>query len=365
MSHDLRDPNRKKQLLDKLMHLSHRAAQRLGRPAVLMEVCGTHTMAIAKSGIKQLLAGYLELRSGPGCPVCVTDWRDIDQIIAMAGSGQNLVIGTFGDMIRVPGTNSSLEIERAKGAEVEVFYSPTEAVNYAAQHPQKEMVFLGIGFETTTPAIALSVQLAKQKGLGNYSVFSVHKKVSPALYHLLEDGELTVDGLLLPGHVCTITGSKAFDFVAKDYGVPTVIAGFEQEDLLLSLYILLKQVAEGRAENINGYARLVREESNQKAMDLMAQCFYPADVSWRGFGLISQSGLLLRENLAQYDAAKRFPVAIPDTAPPEGCACGEVLKGKISPRECPLFAGACTPLQPIGPCMVSSEGACAAQFLYQ
>jgi len=364
LPNELRDPVLGRQILSKLIPLAHEAARRLGRPAVIMEVCGTHTMAIAKSGLRNLLDGCLELRSGPGCPVCVTDQNDIDKIIALAGR-DNVVVATFGDMLRVPGTVSSLEQERARGTRVEIFYSPLEAVAYAAGHPQEEVVFLGIGFETTAPAIALSIAAAKNRGLPNFSVFSVHKLVPPVMEALLSDPELKIDGLILPGHVCTIAGRKAFDFVSARYGMPAVIAGFEPVDIMQAVYLLLKQITGGQARTVNGYPRLVREEGNRKAQEIMQEYFETADACWRGFGLIPQSGLEIRGKYSFFDAAARFPVEVPELPQAGGCACGDVLKGKITSPECPLFAGACTPLRPVGPCMVSSEGACAAYYHYE
>ncbi|MDD4169820.1 MAG: hydrogenase formation protein HypD [Desulfotomaculaceae bacterium] len=364
MQTELRAPMLGRQMLLKLTSLAQKAARHLGRPAILMEVCGTHTMAIAKSGLRSLLDGCLELRSGPGCPVCVTDHKDIDKIIALARQ-HNVMIATFGDMLRVPGTISSLEQERARGAQIEIFYSPLEAVTFAAGHDQKEVVFLGVGFETTIPGIALSIAAAKSRNIPNYSVFSVHKLVPPVMETLLHDPELNIDGLILPGHVCTITGRSAFDFVAAKYGMPAVIAGFEPVDIVKAVYLLLKQIIDGPIRTANGYPRLVREEGNRNAKEIMKEYFEPADVCWRGFGLIPQSGLAVQKKYSFFDAAVRFPVEVPELLPADGCACGDVLKGKITPPQCPLFAGVCTPLRPVGPCMVSSEGACAVYYHYE
>lgn len=361
---NFREPKLSKKILQGLIPLAQKVADHLGRPAVLMEVCGTHTMAISRGGLKDLLNGCLELRSGPGCPVCVTDYGDIDRIIALAKVPRT-VIATFGDMMRVPGTNSSLERERAQNALVEVFYSPSEAVTFAAKNPQKEVIFLGVGFETTAPVVALSLSVAKNQGLKNYSLFSVHKMVPPVMGALLSDPELRINGFILPGHVSTITGRKAFDFIGLEYNIPAVIAGFELFDIVEAIYLLLKQILNGKAQTINGYTRLVLEEGNVKAREIMAEYFEPVDVSWRGFGLVPQSGLALRREYSFYDARVRFPVKIPESSPPRGCACGSVLKGKISPPECLLFAKGCNPFHPVGPCMVSSEGACAAYYQYE
>ncbi|NPV73235.1 MAG: hydrogenase formation protein HypD [Pelotomaculum sp.] len=347
-----------------LPSLAGAAARRLGRTPVIMEVCGTHTMAIARSGLKSVLAGCIELRSGPGCPVCVTDQRDIDRIVALANL-PGIAIATFGDMLRVPGTGSSLELERARGACVEIFYSPLEAVAYAARNPGKEVVFLGVGFETTAPAIALSIAAAAGQKLPNYTVLSLHKLVPPVMETLLSDPELTVDGFILPGHVSTITGRKAFDFISLKYGRPAVVTGFEEIDILQSVCLLLKQISEGSARTVNGYKRLVREEGNKKAKEILAEYFKPADAFWRGFGLVPQSGLAIKEKYSRFDASAKFALDTPETQPPKGCACGDILKGKLTAPDCPLFARACTPSSPAGPCMVSSEGACAAYYHYE
>lgn len=361
---NFRDPELGKRMVQKVVLLAQEATRRLGRQPVLMEVCGTHTMAIARSGLKSLLAGYLELRSGPGCPVCVTDQEDIDRMIALA-QVPGTVIATFGDMMRAPGTNSSLERERARGTRVEVFYSPVEAIAFAAANPGKEVIFLGVGFETTIPAVALSLVAANKQGLKNYSVFSVHKLVPPVMRALLNDPELRFDGFILPGHVSAITGRRAFDFIASEYGIPAVVAGFEPVDIIGAVYLLMKQLLDSRAETANGYRRLVPEDGNRKARELIMEYFRPAEASWRGFGMVAESGLAFRAEHGFYDAAARFPVTVPVSSSPAGCACGDVLKGKISPSRCRLFAGECTPVSPVGPCMVSSEGVCAACYQYE
>ena len=352
-----------KRFLKRLLQLSGQINDRIGRKIMFMEVCGTHTTVISKSGLRGILAGHMELRSGPGCPVCVTDQADIDTIIALSRL-PDTIVATFGDMIRVPGAHSSLEQERARGARVETFYSPREAVTYAAGHPDKEVIFLGVGFETTIPAIALSLLEARAAGIKNYSIFSVHKVVPPAMKALLNDPEQKIDGFILPGHVCTITGRKAFDFISSDYRFPAVIGGFEEVDVMGAIYLLLRQILDGRVETMNGYRRLVHEDGNIKAQEIMGKCFDPADVSWRGFGSIPGSGLRLKAEYATHDARVRFPIEVPPSSPPEGCSCGEVLRGKLRPDDCPLFSSVCTPVDPVGPCMVSTEGACAAYYQY-
>jgi len=350
-------------LLQKVIELCQALIPAKDRKIVLMEVCGTHTTAISKSGLRSLLSPYLELLSGPGCPVCVTDQDDIDRIVELTRHPQ-VVVATFGDMIRVPGTHSSLEKERAKGAAVEIFYSPHEAVTYAENHPDKEIVFLGVGFETSAPAIAMSMITAQDRKINNYSVLSFHKLVPPAMRVLLNDPEFSVDGFILPGHVAAIIGRKAFDFISTEYRLPAVIAGFESLDILDAIYILLHQLKDKRAQTLIGYTRLVHEEGNRLAQEIMERCFEPVDDVWRGFGPIPHSGLSIRKEFARFDAKIKFPIKVVPSASPKGCSCGDILKGKMKPMECRLYAKACTPSTPVGPCMVSSEGACSAYYQY-
>ncbi len=353
-----------KRLFERLTSLAGDVAAKLGRAAILMEVCGTHTTVIAKNGIKSLLSDWVDLRSGPGCPVCVTDQSDVDRVIALS-CRPDVVIATFGDMVRVPGTVSSLERERAGGAKVEVFYSPMDALAYAHDHPAQQIVFLGVGFETTTPAIAATVVEAKKRQLDNFSVLSVHKVVPPALRALLDDGSFKIDGFILPGHVSAIIGRKAFEFISSEYNLPAVVAGFEAADVLGALYLLLDRIMRSRTQTVNAYTRLVKEDGNPRAREIVSECLEPAHVPWRGFGVIPESGLTFKEGYKDYDATKRFVIDVPDSCPPEGCGCGEVLKGRLKPSECPLFGTLCTPFDPVGPCMVSSEGACAACYQYE
>ena len=352
-----------KQFLEKLIDLAKRVNDTFSRPIQFMEVCGTHTTAISKSGLRGLLCPHIELLSGPGCPVCVTDQAEIDTMIALARI-PNVTVATFGDMIRVPGTESTLEVERARGANVEIFYSPMDTVLYAQDHKDREVVFLGVGFETTAPAVAMSIVEARSKAVQNYSVFSVHKIVPPAMRALLADPELRLDGFILPGHVCTITGRRAFDFISSEYRLPAVVAGFGPMDVMESLYLLMQQMLQDKAETVIGYRRLVHENGNIRAQKVMEECFEIADTPWRGFGVIPGSGLRLKPAFRAHDASARFPIEIKESSPPEGCSCGEVLKGKMKPNQCPLFSTVCTPSDPIGPCMVSSEGACSAYYHY-
>lgn len=358
-----RDPELVRRLLARAQRLAQRAADRLGHRPVIMEVCGTHTVALSRSGLRNALADAVELKSGPGCPVCVTDYRDIDLMLALARL-PGVTIATFGDMLRVPGSTSSLERERAQGAAVEVFYSPDDAVALAAAQPERQVVFLGVGFETTAPVVGASLEQAAAQGLTNFSVFSAHKTVPPVMRALLADPELGLDGFLLPGHVSTIIGRRAFSFLGEEYGVPAAITGFEPVDILLGLSAVLAQLVAGEARVVNCYGRVVREEGNPRAQAVIDRCFAPAEASWRGIGTVPESGLALRPAYAAFDAAKRFPVSVPPPVIPRGCRCGELLRGKIKPTQCGLFGRACTPERPVGPCMVSSEGACAAYYLY-
>lgn len=340
------------------------AALPLGR-VNLMEVCGTHTMAIAKSGIRSLLPENVKLLSGPGCPVCVTPGEVIDAVLALA-MDPKIIIASYGDMLRVPGSTpgDSLQRRRALGARVEIVYSPVDAVELAEQNPDKEVVFLGVGFETTAPGTAAAVLTARDRCVRNFSVWSMLKLVEPALRALMALPDFNVQGFLCPGHVATIIGEKGFRFLPEEYGMPAVISGFEAEDILLAVYLLLKQIAEGEPRLQNEYTRAVAPEGNTRAQLAMSTCFEPRTDLWRGLGEIPASGLGLRPVLRYFDAEKRFSVSLP-AARPTACRCGEVITGRLSPAECPLFGRRCTPEDPVGPCMVSSEGACAAAYKYQ
>ena len=332
----------------------------------LMEVCGTHTMAIARSGIRSMLPDNIRLLSGPGCPVCVTPGEVIDAVLDLS-MRPGLIITTYGDMVRVPGSTpgDNLARRRALGARVEVVYSPVDAVTIAQENPDKEVVFLGVGFETTAPGTAAAVLTAREKGLRNFSLLSMLKTVEPALRALIAAEGFHVQGFLCPGHVATIIGEEGFAFLPREYGLPAVISGFEPEDILASVYLLAKQLAEGKSLVQNEYRRAVAPQGNPLARAMMEKCFVPRRDLWRGLGAIEESGLALREELAAYDAEKKFGVAYKAAAKPTACRCGEVITGRLSPGEGPLFGRRCTPEDPVGPCMVSSEGACAAHYKYQ
>lgn len=332
----------------------------------LMEVCGTHTMAIAKAGLKRMLPDNIHLLSGPGCPVCVTPAGLIDEVLALAAR-PDVIIATYGDMIRVPGSvrGQNLGKMRAKGSRVAVVYSPIDAVELAKKNPDKEVVFLGVGFETTAPGTAVAVQAAAAENLTNFTVFPMLKTVEPALRALIADPAFNVQGFICPGHVAVIIGEAGFKFLPEEFHIPAVIAGFEPEDILLTVYMLCRQIAEGKPRMENEYTRAVAPEGNPLAMTVMDRYLAPASDMWRGLGEIPGGALMLRDSFSAFDARKKFdirPKYVPDRS---GCRCGEVIQGKLSPNMCPLFGKACTPGDPYGPCMVSSEGTCAAAYKYQ
>lgn len=338
-----------------------------GGSATLMEVCGTHTMTARRAGLHGLLPEGVRLLSGPGCPVCVTPVGYIDHAVALARE-PGVVVASFGDLLRVPGSSSSLERARAEGGSVAVVYSPLDALELAAGEPSRLVVFLGVGFETTAPTVAAAVLDARARGLANFTVLSAHRLIPPALEALLgprgEGSGLRIDGFLAPGHVSAIIGVEPYRFVAEAHGRPVVVAGFEPEDMLLGIESVLRQLVEGRAEVENGYRRAVRDEGNPRARALLDQVFEPADREWRGLGTIAQSGLAFRPELAEHDAARRLELELEPPREPKGCRCGEILRGEAIPEDCPLFGGACAPDHPVGACMVSNEGACSAAFRY-
>ena len=334
------------------------------RPIKLMEVCGTHTMSIGRYGFRSILPKSLQLLSGPGCPVCVTANRDIDHAIALARL-DGTCIATFGDMMRVPGSTSSLAAEKSAGADVRIVYSPLDAVELAARNPELQVIFMGVGFETTAPLIAASIVAASERGLSNFSVLCLHKTTPAALRAIAGDPACAVDGFILPGHVSTITGTAPFRFLVDEFAIPGVVTGFEPVDILEGIALLAEMVVDGTPRIVNAYRRGARDEGNPVARQLCARVFEPADATGRGLGALPASGLRIRDDFAAFDAARRFPVDIEPTREPRGCRCGDILRGVMAPSACPLFGRACTPEHPVGPCMVSSEGSCAAYFRYR
>lgn len=353
-----------KSLLNQVRLKAGQVREHLGQPPVFMEVCGTHTAAIAHSGLRTLLTGLVEFRSGPGCPVCVTPREDVDYALALAQL-PNITIATFGDLLRVPGSLSSLEKERARGAQVEIIYSPAQALQLAAAQPKQEVVLIAVGFETTAPLVALTLLVARQKKQANFSILSLHKLIPPALRTLLALPKHPIDGLLLPGHVATIIGCHPFDFLAQDYQLPAAVTGFEPVDILLGLYSLLQNLLDNDPRITNMYPRAVTKDGNARAQRVLKECFQVTTANWRALGKIPVSGLALSKQWQDYDAAHKFPLSVTGLPDPPDCACSHILQGLLNPPDCPLYGQTCTPRQPVGPCMVSSEGACAAHFRYQ
>jgi hydrogenase expression/formation protein HypD len=333
------------------------------KPLRIMEVCGSHTMAIFRNGIRSILPEGLELISGPGCPVCVTSAPHMDAFIAMADK-PGVRITIFGDLFRVPGSNGSLANASSRGAKIDIVYSSMDALEIAENHPEDLVVFLGVGFETTTPGIAATILAAKTRNIKNFVVFSTQKVMPPPLIALLDDPALKINGLLCPGHVSAIIGAGAYQPLADKYHLACVVAGFETADLLNGLIFLARQISRGEAKVENAYERVVSWEGNPRARKMVDEIFEPADMEWRGLGVIPGSGLKIRDKYADFDAQVRLDITLPESKEAKGCMCGNILKGINNPRECPLFNSRCTPANPIGPCMVSSEGTCAAFHKY-
>jgi hydrogenase expression/formation protein HypD len=334
-----------------------------------MEFCGGHTHAIRRFGIPYLLPKTIELRAGPGCPVCVTSAADIDHAIALA-QVPDVILATFGDMIRVPGSGDggrpgpTLAGAKAQGADIRLVYSPLDALALARQNPLRPVVFLGVGFETTAPMVGSSILAADAEGLDNYFVFSTHKLTPPATRAVLEGGEVDLDGVIGPGHVTTVIGSDAWRFLPDEYCIPCAVAGFEPLDILRAVLALVEMAEDSRPDVVTVYERAVQAGGNMAAQQSMARVFEVADVEWRGFGRIADSGLRLRPAFAGFDAAAAFEVELAPAREPPGCRCGDVLRGVLLPTQCGLFGVKCTPASPVGPCMVSGEGACAAYYTY-
>jgi hydrogenase expression/formation protein HypD len=357
---EFRDPERAAALVTLIRGLVRELAP--AEPLQIMEVCGGHTHSIFRYGLHQLLPEEVQFVHGPGCPVCVLPMGRIDDCVALAQRPE-VIFTTFGDAMRVPGSKLSLLKAKAEGADVRMVYSPLDALRVARENPDREVVFYAIGFETTAPSTALTLRRAKAEGLTNFSCMCNHVTIVPPLRALLESPDLRLDGFIGPGHVCTIVGARPFEFIPADYEKPIVIAGFEPLDVLQAISMILRQLDSDRCEVENQYSRVVPYEGNLKALEVMADVFeLRPHFEWRGLGFISHSGLKLSDRYADFDAEERFRVPGVRVADPKACQCGEVLKGVIKPWECKVFGTACTPERPIGTCMVSSEGACAAYY---
>jgi len=353
------DPHAVRSLVDDV----HASCRALGRPLTFMEVCGTHTHSIAEAGLRRMLAPAVRLISGPGCPVCVTPIDYMDRAVALARL-PDVILCTFGDLMRVPSSSSSLERESAAGGDVRIVYSARDALRIARENPARRVVFLGVGFETTLPTVAAALAEAQENGLENLLVLPGAKLIEPPLRALIADGDVRVDGFLLPGHVSVVLGADFYRFLEEELHVPGVIVGFTPVDVLRGVLALVRQALDGRPRVENLYARVVTPAGNRVARDLMARFFEPEDTRWRGLGEIPLSGLALRSEFERHDAT-RIDVELDAPCEPRGCRCGEVLKGAIEPPECPLFDRSCTPENPVGACMVSSEGTCAAWYRYE
>jgi hydrogenase expression/formation protein HypD len=359
-----RDKDLAASALKEMARLTALAVARTGRAAALMEVCGSHTMAIAASGMRRLFPEGLKMLSGPGCPVCVTAQGDIDLILELAAA-PGVTIATFGDMLKVRGSNGlDLHSLRERGASVSVVYSPLDAVELARQEPGRQVVFVGVGFETTAPVIAGAVMRAKAEKVRNFSVIPLFKLVPPALELLLKDPGHNISGFMLPGHVSAIIGLAPYRFVAEKYSVPCVVTGFEPLDILTGINMLLRQIVSGGPAVEDEYSRAVKAEGNLRAQELMREVFAVTGARWRSIGLIKRSGLGFSAAFSEFDSVKRFKLSYRAAPEPKGCICGPILLGKAVPADCKLFGRACTPANAVGPCMVSSEGACAAWFKY-
>jgi len=333
------------------------------QPLRLMEVCGTHTVAIFKAGIRQLLPRTVELVSGPGCPVCVTPNEYLDTAIGYSKNPQ-VIIATFGDMLKVPGSTTSLAIQKAEGADIRILYSPMESLEIAIANPDKKVIFLAVGFETTAPLAAATVLMAEEAGIKNFYVLSAHKLVPPALRVLLMAEDTHVDGFLLPGHVSAMIGMRPYEFLIDEFHTPSVIAGFEPLDILQSIYMLVKQIHENTPKLENQYRRIALPAGNEVACQTLYKVYQEADTQWRGLGNLGKSGLSIREDYRAFDARTNIPVTVEATKEHAGCRCGQVLRGTILPTACPLFGKTCRPEHPVGSCMVSVEGTCAAWYKY-
>ncbi len=330
----------------------------------IMEVCGTHTMAISRFGLRQIIPETINLISGPGCPVCVTPAADIDRILEIIDKYEVSVF-TFGDMLRVPGSKSSLYDKKSEGKDINICYSPSHALDFALKNPDRQVIFIAIGFETTIPLISVIIKRAYKENTSNFYIYNTHKLIPEALEALLKDKQIRIDAFLCPGHVSTIIGSRPYNFIAENYNTPCVISGFEPGDILESIVMIIEQLKRGKPEVEIQYRRVVREEGNPTALKSIYEVFEKTDSVWRGLGNIPGSGLKLKEKFLKFDTKTHFPVKEIKSVDPAGCQCGNVLKGIKKPFECRLFSRVCRPDNPVGPCMVSSEGSCAAYYKYE
>ena len=354
------DEYRDADLAKKLIEHIHRTSK---RPIRLMEFCDGHTVSIVKHGIRQLLPRNVEMLSGPGCPVCVTSTIDLDKAIAICGI-LDVIVTTFGDMIRVPGSHSTLQMAKAEGADVRVVYSVQDALAIARDNPERPVVFVAIGFETTAPTVAAAVIQAESENINNFFVLCLHKICPPIMKTILDLGEVRLNGIICPGHVSAIIGSKPYEFIARDYGIACVVSGFEPIDVLQTVDMLVSQIERQEYSVEIAYRRGVKPEGNPQALRIMDQVFEISETTWRGVGPVPASGLTIRKRYRAFDAKESFEIKTGPADEPKGCMCGSILRGVSSPTDCPLFRRTCTPERPIGPCMVSSEGTCAAFYHY-
>ena len=353
-----RDPVLARRLIDAIGRLAE------DRTITLMEVCGTHTMNIGRYGFRSVMPPGVRLLSGPGCPVCVTPNHDLDNAIALARV-DGVTLATFGDLMRVPGSSTTLARCKADGCDVRVVYSPLDALALARSLPHRQVAFAAMGFETTAPAVAATILRARERGLENFSVLCSHKTTPPALRAIARDPDTRIDGFILPGHVAAITGIDPFGFLPREFHTPGVVTGFEPVDILEGIATLIRMVAAEAPAIENAYRRVVAPRGNPVARQLVDQVFEPVDAVWRGLGTVSASGLRIRSAYADLDAQQRFDIEAEPARTAPGCRCGDVLRGAIPPGSCPLFGRSCTPEHPIGPCMVSSEGSCAAAHRFR
>ncbi|MCM8808432.1 MAG: hydrogenase formation protein HypD [Candidatus Omnitrophica bacterium] len=357
---EFRNPEKQRKIVELIIE----SAKFINFKITLMEVCGTHTITIGKYGIRKLMPKNIHLVSGPGCPVCVTPVDYIDIAIELS-KRNDVIVTTFGDLMRVPGSFSTLEKEKANGGKIVVLYSPFDALNIAKKYPDKNIIFLSVGFETTTPSIAQTIKFAKRERIKNFYVLVGNKLIPPILEFLLKKKEININGFICPGHVSVIIGTEAYKFIPEKYKIPCVISGFEPLDILYSIYLLLKCIIENKIVVINEYKRAVKDKGNTKAKEMIYEIFDVCDSEWRGIGIVPKSGLKLKEEFLDFDVLKKFKVEVKRKIKNNKCLCGEILKGTKLPFDCPLFGKKCTPENPVGPCMVSSEGTCSAYFKYE